>query len=180
MKKKTIAIDMDGVIADNTTHYLNWYEKEFGEKLDKQVFDGVPELEGLPNGAVRKFLFTAGFFRTLPVMLGAPETVQKLMDSFDVYIVSAAMEFPHSLKEKYDWLQEHFPFIHWRNIIFCGNKGVIGTDYMIDDHVKNLDCCQGKTFIFSAGHNVHVNHHTRVKSWAEVLHLMQEELKETS
>ena len=171
---------MDGVIADNTTHYLNWYEKEFGEKLNRKIFHGVPELEGLPNKAVRKFLFTEGFFRTLPVMPGAQEAVKQLMHNFDVYIVSAAMEFPHSLIEKYQWLQEHFPYIKWSNMVFCGNKGIIGTDYMIDDHVKNLDCCQGKTFIFTAGHNVDVNHHTRVNNWDEVVVAMQKELETTS
>lgn len=177
MKRKSIAIDMDGVIADTAAHYLNWYEKEYGERLEKDVFKGVPEIESLPNQAVRKFVYTPTFFRTIPVMEGAQEAVKKLMEDFDVYIVSAAMEFPQSLFEKHEWLQEHFPFITWRNIIFCGDKSVIGTDYMIDDHVRNLDCCRGKALIFTAGHNIHIDRHTRVNNWKEVLELMKAELK---
>ena len=46
------------------------------------------------------------------------------------------MEFPNSLREKYDWLAEHFPFITWEQIIFCGSKKAVTADYMIDDYPK--------------------------------------------
>lgn len=175
MKRKSIAIDMDGVIADTAEHFRTWYEKEYGIRIEKEAFIGVPESEALPDGAVRKFVYMPGFFRSVPVMAGAKEAVQKLMQHFDVYIVSAAMEFPQSLAEKYEWLQEHFPFITWNNIIFCGDKSVIGTDYMIDDHVKNLDCCKGKTIMFTAGHNVHIDRHFRVNNWDEVIAALEAE-----
>lgn len=166
---------MDGVIADTTAQFIYWYEKEFGVRVEKESFHGVPESEALPNNAVRQFVYAPGFFRTSPVMPGAREAVKKLMEKFDVYIVSAAMEFPQSLFEKHEWLQEHFPFINWRNIVFCGDKSIINTDYMIDDHVHNLDVCKGKAFMFSAGHNAHISHHTRVNNWEEVLELMNAE-----
>lgn len=171
---------MDGVIADTVTHFVYWYEKEFGVRVDKSVFDGVPESEALPGEAIRKFVYTPTFFRTVPVMPGAQEAVKKLMEDFDVYIVSAAMEFPQSLFEKFEWLQEHFPFINWRNIIFCGDKSVIGTDYMIDDHVRNLDCCKGKTLMFHAGHNINSDHHRRVNNWPEIVEIMNQELAAAS
>lgn len=175
-KRKTIAIDMDGVIADTEAHFITWYEKEYGIRLEREAFHGKPESDALPNGAATKFVYAKNFFRTLPVMDGAKEAVQELMKSFDIYIVSAAMEFPQSLSEKYEWLQEHFPFIHWSNIIFCGDKSIIGTDYMIDDHVRNLDCCKGKTFLFTAGHNAFIDRHTRVNNWNEILELLNIEL----
>ena len=175
-KRKTIAIDMDGVIADTEAHFITWYEREYGIRLAKEIFNGKSESEALPNGAARKFVYTQGFFRTLPVMEGAKEAVLQLMNSFDIYIVSAAMEFPQSLPEKYEWLQEHFPFIPWNNIIFCGDKSIIGTDYMIDDHVRNLDCCKGKTFLFTAGHNVGIERHTRVNNWNEILEVLNMEV----
>jgi 5'-nucleotidase len=175
-KRKTIAIDMDGVIADTVAQFITWYHREYNVLINKDDFNGKPESEGLPNGAVRKFAHTKGFFRTLPVMDGAREAVLELMKNFDVYIVSAAMEFPHSLAEKYEWLQEHFPFITWNNIIFCGDKSIIGTDYMIDDHVKNLDCCKGKTILFTAGHNAGIDRHPRVNNWKEVITFLNKEL----
>src|SRR5437867_1956463 len=131
MKRKSIAVDMDNVIADVASHFIDWYEKDYGIRIDKEALQGVPEDEAFPDNAVRKFLFIPGFFRTVPVIPGAQEAVKKLMENFEVYIVSAAMEFPQSLAEKYEWLREHFPFVSWRNIIFCGDKSIIATDYLI-------------------------------------------------
>lgn len=171
--KKSIAIDMDGVIADTETHFINWYEREYGVRIATHAIQGLKEEEMFPDkSAARRFAFTPGFFRTLPVMEGAVEAVQALMENFEVYIVSAAMEFPQSLPEKREWLHEHFPFIDWRHIIFCGDKSIIGTDYMIDDHIKNLDNFKGTTLMFHAFHNVNYNHHQRVNNWQEVLKLL--------
>jgi 5'-nucleotidase len=180
MNKKTIAIDMDNVIADVATHFMHWYEKETGIKVDPETLMGVPENDAFPDNAVRRYVYTPGFFRTVPLMPGAVDGVKKLMENFEIYIVSAAMEFPHSLPEKYDWLKEHFPFISWRNIIFCGDKSIINTDYLLDDHCKNLDCCKGKALIFTAAHNVKIDRHHRLNSWEEVVNYLEGELLGTS
>lgn len=178
--RKTIGIDMDGVLADIETHLLNWYEKNYGLKLGPEIFLGIPESEAFPDkDALLKFVHTPGFFRTLPVMEGAVDAVKKLSADFDIYIVSAAMEFPLSLFEKREWLAEHFPFISWTNIIFCGDKSIVGTDYLIDDHCKNLDHCKGTPIMFTAGHNTNHNHHTRANNWQEVMRLMEAQLQGT-
>ena len=177
-KRKSIAIDMDGVIADTVMQFINWYERDYGIRIDKEAFHGKVESAVLPDGVLRKIVYSVGFFREVPVMEGAQEAVKELMQNFDVFIVSAAMEFPQSLPEKYEWLHEHFPFIGWRNIVFCGDKSVIATDYMIDDFVHNLDCCKGKTFLFTAGHNIGIDKHTRVNNWKEVMELFKKELQE--
>lgn len=174
--KKTIGIDMDGVLADIEEQFMDWYEKEYGVRVPRSERLGVLEPEGFPEkGAIRRYVNTPGFFRTIPLMEGAVEAVKKLMEDYEVYIVSAAMEFPQCLSEKHEWLAEHFPFISWRNIIFCGDKSVVVTDYLIDDHCKNLDFCKGKAIMFDASHNVNQHHHVRVKSWTEILAFFEQE-----
>lgn len=161
---------MDGVLADIEEQFMDWYENEYGVRVTRAERLGVLEPEGFPEkGAIRRYVNTPGFFRTIPVMEGAVEAVKTLMEDFEVYIVSAAMEFPQCLSEKHEWLAEHFPFISWKNIIFCGDKSVIVTDYLIDDHCKNLDFTKAKAIMFDASHNVNQHHHVRVKSWTEVL-----------
>lgn len=177
-KRKIIAIDMDGVLADTEAHFINWYERDYGVSIAREALQGVHEEEGFPEkGAIRRFLYTPGFFRTLPLMTGAVAAVQKLMEDYEVYIVSAAMEFPQSLIEKHEWLAEHFPFISWKNIVLCGDKSIIGTDYLIDDHSKNLDFFKGKPIMFTSGHNIHQNHHFRVNNWAEALNFFAQEVE---
>ena len=170
MKKETIAIDMDGVMADVESHFLSWYNTEYLANLTHQDLKGKSESKAFPvKGIIKKYANTVGFFETAPVMPGAIEAIKKLQEKYEVYVVSAAMEFPSSLIEKRNWLQTHFPFIDWRNIILCGNKHIINTDYMIDDHPKNLDPFKGQTLLFEAFHNIKVKNHSRAKNWNDVL-----------
>ncbi|REA61342.1 5'(3')-deoxyribonucleotidase [Dyadobacter luteus] len=173
--KKTIAIDMDNVIVDIETNWINIYEQEFGVKIDRNEMLGKPEDMAFPDPvAARNLLYKPGFFRYAPIMPGAVEALTELNKNFEIYIVSAAMEFPNSLAEKYDWLAEHFPFISWRNIIFCGDKSVVVTDFLIDDHLKNLDFCKGTPILFTAAHNVNITKHHRVNNWVEALQFLRE------
>ena len=179
--RKTIAIDMDGVLADVELQTLAFYERDYGIKYTREHLMGRAEEDFFPEkGIVRKYVYEPGFFLTLPLIEGAVEAVKTLMEDFDVFIVSAAVEFPLSLNEKLQWLGTHFPFITWHNIVFCGDKSIINTDYMIDDHIKNLDKFKGKTYMFHAYHNVNYTHHTRINNWPQVVALLKAELQQTS
>lgn len=166
---------MDGVIADVERHALNYYRQETGIVLTTQDILGHSESDVLPEGRFRKYVLTAGFFDSAPIMEGAVEAVRQLMETYEVYVVSAAMEFPLSLTEKKAWLSQHFPFIGWKNIVFCGDKSIIHTDYMIDDHGKNLDFHRGKTLMFSSFHNHGQSKHPRVDNWQGVLEWFEKE-----
>jgi 5'(3')-deoxyribonucleotidase len=78
------------------------------------------------------------------------------------------MQFPQSLSEKQEWLQEHCPFLHWKQIVFCGSKAVVHGDYMIDDMIYNLETFNGEKFIYTAPHNMQYNHYQRLNDWKEV------------
>jgi 5'-nucleotidase len=163
-----IAIDMDNVMADLTQHLLDVYAKDYGEVIDPERLNNIPEGNAFPEGIATKILSAPGFFRDIPVMAGSQEVVKALMEKHEVFIVSAAMEFPFSLAEKLAWLNEHFPFISWRNIVFCGSKTIVEADYMIDDHDKNLSSFKGTPLLFTAPHNLPLTDYKRVNSWEEV------------
>ncbi|MEJ0082679.1 MAG: hypothetical protein WDM78_17400 [Puia sp.] len=70
-RRISIAIDMDGVLADTETHFIKYYETESGEKFDRSVMLGIPESQSFPDKtAVWRYVNTAGFFRTLPLIRG--------------------------------------------------------------------------------------------------------------
>jgi 5'-nucleotidase len=172
---KRIAIDMDEVLADIMPKFLDLYEQYFGKRLQPEDYAGS-KIYKLPGAyKVRNALFEKGFFRDLPAIEGSVEGVRTLMEHYEVFIVTAAMEFRSSFEDKYDWLQEHFPFIHWKNIIFCGDKSIIRTDYMIDDHAFNLETFQGKGLLFTAAHNLEETRFQRVNNWEEVLNFFEQE-----
>ncbi|MCV9930145.1 5'(3')-deoxyribonucleotidase [Flavobacterium sp. LS1R49] len=177
MKKKTIAIDMDGVLADIEAHLIAYYNKEHGTAITKDSIQGFSEEEAFKEKAIlHGILNQENFFRTLPVMADAVESLLVLQENYELFIVSAATQFPISLSEKVAWLGEHFPFIKWENIILCGSKNIINTDYMIDDHSKNLDYCMGKPIMFTAFHNINQTHHLRVNNWKEVVDVLEKTL----
>lgn len=178
IKRKTLGIDMDGVLADIELQMIYHYKQRYGVQLTREDIQGLAHEQAFPLDAeTNSILYSPGFFRTAPVMEGAVEAVRELMEHFNVYIVSAAVEFPLSLHEKLEWLNEHFPFIHWRNITFCGDKSIVHTDYLIDDYCKNLNYCPGKPIMFTAHHNIRETGHIRVNSWKEVLDFFSKEIQ---
>ncbi len=168
MAKKRIAVDMDEVIADVLPKFLDLYETAFGRRPAREEFWGkkIYYLDGADQ--LRERLFDKGFFADLPVMPGSREVIKDLMTDHEVFITTAAMEFRASLEDKYDWLQRHFPFIHWRNFVFCGDKSVIRADYMIDDHAANLETFAGEGLLYTASHNIREHRFTRVDNWEEI------------
>jgi 5'(3')-deoxyribonucleotidase len=169
-RKLRIAIDMDEVLADTIAKFITIYETRHQTKITLDEMHGKEFNETLPphlSATVRPYINEKGFFRDLPVMPGSQEVVKALMEKYDVYIASAAMEFKNSLEDKQEWLNEHFPFISWTNIIFCGHK-ILDVDIMIDDRIKNFVTFNGRKLLYTSPHNLLINDFERVNNWNEV------------
>jgi len=167
---KRLIVDMDDVMADATGQFINYYEKEFGVRIDRTILNGKGEGEGFPenHSTIAEFPYRENFFRTMAVNDHCQEVLENLNKKYEVFIVSAAVEYPMSLSEKLQWIKEHFPFLTWKQIVFCGSKAIVHGDYMIDDLVHNLEHFNGEKYIFSAPHNLHLNHFNRLNNWKEV------------
>jgi len=167
-----IAVDMDGVLADTMEQFFQYDERDFGRRRTLDEVTGKPESMAFPRAP--QYVRTKDFFRTAPVMKQSVETLFELNKRYEVFIVSAATEFPQSLFEKHQWLGEHFPFITWQQMVFCGLKTIVEADIMIDDHFKNLDPFKGYTILFSQPHNLLQpdNRHKRVHGWSDIADIL--------
>ena len=58
----------------------------------------------------RGYLRSEDFFEDLPVVEDSQEVLAKLTEHYEIFIATAAMEFPNSFGPKYRWLRRHFPF----------------------------------------------------------------------
>lgn len=176
---KRIAIDMDEVLANANARFLEWYERDTGTKiLEQQLLEKGQkfyEYVGQPN--LRDQLHIKGFFKDLPIMPDSQEVVKWLSEHYEIFIVTAAMEFRNSMEDKYDWLEKYFPFLSFRNVVFCGRKDIILADYLIDDHVSNLKTFTGKGILYHAPHNIHDTEFVRVKNWKEIKAFFEQELE---
>jgi 5'(3')-deoxyribonucleotidase len=172
---KRIAIDMDEVLGDVYGKLLMYFERDLGWRPAWKDYAGkkLYEMDGAAH--LRDYIHARGFFSDVRVMPNSQTVVQELMQHYEVFIVTATMEFRYSMEDKLHWLSVHFPFVHWKNIVMCGDKSIIQADYMIDDHIRNLDCFEGKGLLYTASHNVNNTTYTRVDDWLAVRAFFQNE-----
>ena len=169
-RKQRIAIDMDEVIADTIEKFISLYKREHSLEIRIDEMRGKEFRDMLPAdlyNTTRKYINEPGFFRDIPVMPDSQRVVKELYEKYDVFIVSAAMEFKNSLIDKYDWLAEHFPFIAWQRIIFCGLK-IVDVDIFIDDRTRNFTEFNGRALLYSSPHNLLIDDYERVDNWQQV------------
>ena len=167
----TLFVDMDEVFADTYNAHIIRYNEEFNENLTvmdcmgKEVWQCVPEER---QRIVKDHARTEGFFTSLEPIKDSKEVLKELSLKYDVYVASAAMQFPNSLREKSDWLDRHYPFIHWKNRILCGSKHILYGDILIDDRSYNLEFFQGRKILFTSPHNINTTAYERADNWLEI------------
>jgi 5'-nucleotidase len=168
---KRICVDMDEVMADTLSEHLRRYNLAFDEALTVEDLSGKGLWDLVPadrQAQLRAFVDAEDFFEDLPLMPGAQEILRQLGTRFEIFVATQAMTVPNSLGSKYRWLQRHFGFIPPTHYVFCGHKGILLADYLIDDLPRNLERFQGKGLLFSAPHNMTATEFTRVNDWHEV------------
>lgn len=163
---------MDGVLADVYSQFIKMHKEEYGKVLSTEEIEGRPEAAAFPNS--NSYVRSPRFFLDAPVVEDGQKILSELNDNYRIFIVSAATEFPGSLTQKQSWLNEHFPFITWQQMVFCGSKEIIKADIMIDDHFKNLDFFSGDTLLFTQPHNKvsGAGRHRRVDTWKEIKQIL--------
>ncbi len=171
----TLFVDMDEVIADTYCAHVDRYNLEYKASLTVKECHGSEVWQIVPaehQESVRKHACTDGFFRALVPIRDSQRVLEELVAKFEVYIASAAMQFPNSLLEKSEWLDEFFPFIPWENRILCGHKHILRGDILIDDRSYNLERFQGRSILFTSPHNIHTVGYERADSWADIADML--------
>lgn len=172
---KRIAIDMDEVITDFNGKFIPVFNSLFGEKLSRESLNGTTAQQLYPDLAesIEEIIGEANFFSDLPVIPDSQRVIKKLNEHYEIFITTAAMEFPLSFNAKFSWLQNHFPFISPQNIVFCGDKSIINADYLIDDNPRHFKLFRGEGILFTAPHNLNSTGYNRVDSWEEIEHIFE-------
>jgi 5'(3')-deoxyribonucleotidase/uncharacterized protein with PQ loop repeat len=176
-RRLRIAIDMDETIANSLKEHIRRFNAAFGANLTEEALQGKNIEDLVPadqRTAVRRLVQDDSFFADLDVIADAQQVVHELTREHEVFIVSAAMDFPQSFGAKYLWLQRHFSFIPVQNLVFCGDKGIINADYLIDDQARHFPGFRGTGILFSAPHNSKEAGWLRVENWQEVRRLFLE------
>jgi 5'(3')-deoxyribonucleotidase len=162
---------MDDVLVDTLSAQRAWFRAHHGISWSDGELRGRP-LEALVPAEVwndhLRTLHEGAFFADLPEMSGAVETARALCGRYEVFVTTAAMEFPASLSHKFGWLRRHLPFLDPLRIVFCGDKSVLDVDYLVDDSARHFRRLRGQGILFDAHHNAGVLGYPRVRGWDEL------------
>jgi 5'(3')-deoxyribonucleotidase len=167
-----IAVDMDEVIVDTFPALLTWYHETYNYDVSLNDCIGKSFADLFAPEHVKKMeeLLTEGkFFGSLPIMSGAQSALRILSKHYEIFLTTAAMEFPNSCEYKFRWLRENMSFIDPLNIVFCGDKSIIHADFLIDDNVRHFQRFSGQGLLFTSPQNSMSDWTPRVNNWSEIL-----------
>jgi len=162
---------MDEVMADALGEHLLRYNRDHEDKISIQDLEGKWLWEVVSvdrHHVLEEYLRSEDFFEQLTVMPESQRVLQQLQMNYEIFIATAAMEVPTSFHQKFRWLAKHFPFIPPSHIVYCGDKGILRADYLIDDNPRQLRRFDGEGILYSSPHNAGVKGYKRVKNWLEV------------
>ena len=116
--KKILYLDMDGVIVDFKSG-INSISDEERERY-RDDYDQCPNI-----------------FSKMKPFPGALDAVQKLLEIYDVYILSSpGWGNSSAWSDKHDWVVKYLPYMK-RRLILSSQKHLNKGDYLVDDRFAN-------------------------------------------
>lgn len=172
MKKKRlrILVDMDNVIADQTSGFFDMLEEQYPHVPLPPIksFDPFKAGDAFPSeyqSLVESIRIQEGFFRRLPEIPGAREGLETLQREHDVRIVTApTWEWVRCVPEKYSWVDEHLGRSWTERLILTRDKTYIQGDVLIDDSMNIQGQCEPtwRHLVFKQPYNQSVNGAIRI------------------
>jgi 5'(3')-deoxyribonucleotidase len=169
MRKSRICIDIDGVLGDLITPWVEKYNNTYDDNLkvsDIDVWDWHVKTKKECGEKIYKML-TPDLFENLPVVEGSQEVVSKLNSRYEVFVVTAARN-AKMVPPKAKWMKNNFPFIKRDKIVYAVDKSICLADFLIDDAPHNLETFKGAGLLFSAAHNKHESRFIKMNNWNDV------------
>lgn len=169
----TFLVDVDGVLADLCTAWLNAYNQDYDDNLVPENLTRWATHEFVKPECGRKiydYLWDENLYADVYPIDGASAGVRWLRDKGHtvVYVTSGIQ--PAKIRWLRDW---NFltDFDNWQfsdDVVITHNKRLIKGDYMIDDYPVNLDNFSGQPILFAQPWNQDSSYFP-FPSWAHII-----------
>ena len=132
-----IAVDIDGVLADQVGAVLKVIEKEYGERYSKSDINRAHwRFAGRELWSeIARLLADPEYVLRVPLIEGSQIAVKQLTEH-DVFVVTARR--PNAEEATKKWLNAHFPCLTQYYHAKTGAKHNIPSDVLIDDLDMNI------------------------------------------
>lgn len=178
-----ILIDMDGVIADFEGEFLTRWRANHPEKIyipheERKGFYVSQQYPEEYRDFVEEIYLSPGFYQELPVMEGAIEALNYLVEKgHNVKICTSPMlpKFENCVLEKYNWMLKHFGNSWVERMILTKDKTMVRGDILIDDmpEIKGSLSPLWEHVLYNQHYNKDIEHKRRLtwQNFKEVLNV---------
>lgn len=168
--KPVLLVDMDGVVFDYYGHFLTFWKAQYPDRVvipaeDIKTFYFEECYPPEYTEDIRRITCAEGFFETLPVMDGAAETLNRIMDEdrFNVFLCSTPDS--HTVNhccssEKIRSVHKHLGERWLKRIILTHDKTLVNGDFLLDDKPSITGINEDPTWdhvVFHQPYNKHVD-----------------------
>lgn len=161
MEKKRILLDVDEVICfTGFLHAINEFMNT--DYVIDDFTDYYLDEVAIPKDRMNEFnnfVSTINLYDYADMLPGAVESIKRLSQYFDIYILSSCIN-PFDIENsgvlflnKYKFLLKHLPFISPEKYIFTSSKHLVSGDIIIDDRLSNLKNDIKAKILFPSYHN---------------------------
>lgn len=173
----TIAVDMDGVIADLHTEWLRRYNEEHDDSVkpgDITKWDMGVFLK--PGVNYYKYLQDETLYASVRPIDGALEGIQELRRK-DFRVIFASACVPGTEPQKIRWLRRHKFLLkedsNANDFISLRDKSLVRASVLVDDRPENIESFPGPGILYRAPYNTtYVTDHI-AQDWQEVVQLVK-------
>jgi len=132
-----IAVDIDGVLADQVGAVLKVIEKEYGKRYSKKDIDRAHwSFAGVELWSeIARLLADSEYVLRVPLIEGSQNAIKQIT-GHDVFVVTARR--PNAEEATKQWLSAHFPCLTQYYHAKTGTKQNIPSDVLIDDLDMNI------------------------------------------
>ena len=148
MKRMTVMMDIDDVLADEARQIQKWIHSAYGvgpgdvpyEGTDYRVYKNI---KGVSKKDVEKLRENPDFYRTMPPFEGISNFTRQISIWADIHIVTARHEYPSIGQDTINWLQRNGVEYLTLSLIPAKKKkdycGMHGINLAFEDNPKTID-----------------------------------------
>lgn len=180
MTQVTIAVDVDGTVADLYPELFRLYNKDYNDHVT--VESAMPayghetwHIKKECGSKILDYFDLPTIYDNINPVPGALEGIQYLRD-LHYRIVFNSSCFINRSDDKLKWLIKH-KFIKGSDRLFkdwmvVADKSLINADIMIDDRPENIYNFKGLGIIFNQPYNQDALADARLKGWDDIIRVM--------
>lgn len=166
MPDPIVAIDVDGVVADLITTWLNRYNKDYSDNvLPSHIINWNFSNLVKCGTNIFKYIQDPTTYDSVNPIIGSKEAIELLRNYFRVIFVTSSTV--GTLGRKFHWLVQHgyLEEKELKNYVECSDKNLIKADLLIDDYFGNISSFPNHTILFDQPWNKHEHHDYRLNGW---------------